>query len=84
MDEGRFVKSFPLEFPMGTGDLRQARVRTDFSVSEYVQHVFRYYTGHFLCSIRGCRVVYALFNTSIREEGRRQGGLVHKQSHVSI
>ena len=64
MDEGRFVKSFPLEFPMGTGDLRQARVRTDFSVADYMQHVFRYFTGHFLRSIRGCRVVYASFPPS--------------------
>ena len=40
-DDGRFVRSFPIEFPMGTGELHQTRIRSDFSVAEYMQHVLR-------------------------------------------
>ena len=69
---------------MGTGDLQQTRVRSDLSVADYVQHVLRYYTGHFLRSVRGQRVVWALFNTALREEGHRQGALVHKNSHAVV
>ena len=83
-DDGRFVKSFPVEFPMGTGDLQQTRVRSDFSVADYVQHVMRYHTGHLLRSLRGQRVLYALFNTALREEGHKQGGLMHKNSHAVV
>ena len=83
-DDGRFVKSFPVEFPMGTGDLQQTRVRSDFSVAEYVQHVLRYHTVHFLRSLRGQRVLYARFNTTLRKEGNKQGGLMHKNSHAVV
>ena len=41
-DDGRLVKSFPVEFPMGQGDLHQPRLRSDFSAADYVQHKFRY------------------------------------------
>ena len=41
-EEGRFVKAFPLEFPMGVGDLYQARLRDGFSAAAWAQHKFRY------------------------------------------
>ena len=55
-DDARFVKAFPLTFPMGTGDLRQPRLRTDFSPLQWVQHIFRFFTGHTQSSMRGHRV----------------------------
>ena len=79
-DDGRFVKAFPVEFPMGVADLRQPRLRSDFSVAEWVQHIFRYYTGHFLSSVRGHRVLWALFNTALQELGQQKGAIVHKRS----
>ena len=33
-DDARFAKSFPLSFPMGTGDFRQPRLRSDFNSLE--------------------------------------------------
>ena len=35
VDDGRLAKSFPIEFPMGQGDLRQPRLRGDFSPEEW-------------------------------------------------
>ena len=64
--DGRFVKAFPLEFPMGQGDLRQPRLRTTPRAVEAVQHLFRYCTGHLLRANRGHRVVWSLFNTALR------------------
>ena len=40
--DGRLVKSHPLDFPMGQGDFRQARLNSTFSAFDYVQHKFRY------------------------------------------
>ena len=39
--DGRFVKAFPLVFPMGVADVYQPRSRSDFSVMEAVQHLLR-------------------------------------------
>ena len=33
-EEGRFVKAFPLEFPMGVADLKQPQLREDYSALE--------------------------------------------------
>ena len=44
---GRFVRCFPLEFPMGVADLFDARPRK-VSVEEYVQHLLRYRGGQFV------------------------------------
>ena len=46
-DDARFVKSFPLELPTGTGDLRQPRMRNELNTADSVQHLLRYYTGIF-------------------------------------
>ena len=47
MSYGRFVKAHPLDFPMGIGDLYEVRPRK-VSVEEWVQHLLRYWTGHFV------------------------------------
>ena len=44
---------------MGVADLRQPRLRSDFSASDWVQHLLRYHIGHFLSPLRGHRVVWA-------------------------
>ena len=83
-EDARFAKAFPLAFPCGEADLRQPRERDDFSVTDYVQHLFRYHTGHLLSANRGHRVVWALFNIALREIGYEKGGLVHKNSHATV
>ena len=79
--DGRFVKAFPLVFPMGVADLYQPRLRSDFHLVDAVQHLFRYHTGHLLRSNDGHRATWALFNTALREVGYDKGGLVHKNVH---
>ena len=39
-EDGRWVKAFPLQFPMGVADLRQPRLRCDFHVWEVGCHHF--------------------------------------------
>ena len=70
--DGRFAKAFPLKFPMGVADPRQPRLRSDYSFIDAVQHLFRYRTGHFLNSNDGHRVVWALFNTALRQIPREK------------
>ena len=79
-DDARFVKAFPLEFPMGVGDLRQPRLRSDFTSIEWLQHLFRYYSGHFLSSNRGHRFAWAAFNTVLLEISHQNSHLAHKRS----
>ncbi len=78
-DDARFVKAFPLEFPMGVGDLHQPRPREDFSSAQWLQHLLRYHTGHINSTSRGQRFVYAAFNAVLQDASRKQGLLVHKQ-----
>ena len=82
--DGRFAKAFPLKFPIGVADPRQPRLRSDYSFIDAVQHLFRYRTGHFLNSNDGHRVVWALFNTALREIAREKGNLVHKHAGEPI
>ena len=82
--DGRFVKAFPLVFPMGVADLYQPRLRSDFHVVDAVQHLFRYHTGHLLRSNDGHRATWALFNTALREIGYDKGGLVHKNVNEHV
>ena len=83
-EDGRFAKAFPLEFPMGTADLHQPRLRADFTTADWVQHLLRYYTGHFLCSLRGHRVVWALFNAALQSAAHQKGILLHKASDRAV
>jgi len=82
--DGRFVKAFPLEFPMGVADLHQERLRSDFTAAAWAQHLFRYFDGRFLRSSRGHRVVWAIFNTVLREQAHGVGSVVHKTSEQEV
>ena len=59
---GRFVKAFPLDFPMGIGDLYEDQPRK-VSAEVWVQHLLRYSTGQFVGGVRGQSVGWALVNT---------------------
>ena len=82
--DGRFVKAFPLVFPMGVADLYQPRLRSDFTTQDAVQHLFRYCTGHLHRANDGNRATWALFNTALREASYEKGGLVHKNTHETV
>ena len=77
--DARFCKSYPLEMPFGLGDLHQDRVRDDYTTADWVQHKLRYYTGHFLSTIRGQRYVWAVFNTALQDVARQRRSIVHKR-----
>ena len=83
-NDARFVKAFPLTFPCGEADLRQPRQRSDFTVADYVQHLFRYHTGHIIRSNRGQREVWALFNTALREHAFKQRNLLNHKKQKNI
>jgi len=72
-EDGRFVKAFPLEFPMGMGDLSQPCLRGDFSTADWVQHKLRYFDGRFVSSARGHRVTWAMFNTALLAASKQSG-----------
>ena len=74
---GRFVKSFPLEFPMGVADLFEARPR-GVRPEEWAQHLLRYHTGHFVDGARGHRVVWAIVNTVLILEAGGKGFAVQR------
>ena len=79
-EEGRFVKSFPLQFPMGVGDLRQSSLRDDYSASKWAQHKFRYKNGAFVNSSHGHRVTWAIFNETLLEIAKTKGRAYHKST----
>ena len=70
--QGRFVRAFPLDFPMGIADLFEERPRK-VSVEAWVQHLLRYRTGHFVGGLRGQRVLWAMVNTLLLSEARARG-----------
>ena len=70
--------------PFGLGDLHQPRVRDDYSTAAWVQHKLRYYTGHFLSTLRGQRYVWAVFNTALLDVARQRRALVHKRFQGEI
>ena len=83
-EDGRFAKSFPLEFPFGVGDLYQPRIRNDFSTVDWAQRQFQYYDGRCISSLRGNRLTWAIFNEALRETSHSTGCLVHRNVHESI
>ena len=83
-EEGRFVKAFPLEFPMGVGDLKQPQIRNDFSPTEWGQHKFRYFDGRFVDSSRGHRLVWAIYDTILLELTRHRGYAYHKATDSEV
>ena len=83
-EEGRFAKAFPLEFPMGVGDLRQPQLRGDFTATEWAQHKLRYFDGRFVASSRGHRVTWAIYDTVLLDHTRQRAHAYHTatESHV--
>ena len=73
----RFVKSFPLDFPMGIGDLIEQRPRK-VAPQVWVQHLLRYHTGHFVGGPRGQRVLWALVNVLLLSEARQRGWGIYR------
>ena len=69
---------------MGVGDLKQPRLRDDFSTAEWAQHKFRHVDGRFLNSARGQRVTWAIFNTMLMDVGRAKGAAYHKATNADV
>ena len=74
---GRFPKAFPLEFPMGIGDLWEDRPRK-VSAAEWAQHLLRYHTGQFVSGVRGHRLVWAIVNIALLEAIAHKGFVVQR------
>ena len=74
---GRFVKAHPLDFPMGIGDLHEERPKK-VSIEEWVQHLLRYWTGHFVGGLRGQRVVWSMVNALLLSEARSRGHGIYR------
>ena len=74
---GRMAKAFPLEFPMGIGDLHDDRPR-QVSPGEHVQHLFRLRSGRIVNGLRGHRIVWALVNSVLVGEAAGEGTAVHR------
>ena len=77
---GKFVKSFPLEFPMGLGDYYQSHLRSDFNMRDWLQHKIRYYDGRFVSSNRAHRIIWAMFNQALMDDASRASAIFHKAS----
>ena len=83
-EDGRFSKSFPLEFPFGVGDLHQPRIRTDFSVVDWAQHLLQYYDGRCISSRRENRLTWAIYNEAMRDINHSAGKLVYRNTNEQI
>ena len=78
---GRFVKAFPLKFPMGIGDLHESKKDRPVEVSgpEWLQHMLRLGSRHMFEGEDGARCVWAMVNTILISEAAGKGFVVHKQ-----
>ena len=72
---GRFVKSFPLKFPMGVGDLYEDRPRA-VRGPEWLQHMLR--LGHVTEGEDCDRCVWAMVNTILISEAAGKGFAVQR------
>jgi len=72
---GRFVKSFPLKFPMGIGDLYELPEDRPRHVSgpEWLQHMLRFGSGHMLEGSDGDRCMWAMVNSVLISEAAGKG-----------
>ena len=73
------MKAFPLEFPMGIGDMYEERPRK-VSAEEWVQHMIRYRTGQFVGGPRGQRVLWAMVNMLLLSEARGKGWGIYRNT----
>ena len=55
-----------------------------FSAAEWAQHLIRYFDGRFLSTSHGQRVIWAIFNTVMREETRKVGSLVYTRGGQDV
>ena len=83
-EDGRFSKSYPLEFPFGVGDLHQPRIRNGFSVVEWAQHLLQYYDGRCISSRRGNRLTWAIYNEAMRDVNYNTGRLVYRNTNEQV
>ena len=74
---GRLAKAFPLELPMGIGDLHDERPR-QVSPGEHAQHLLRLRSGRIVNGLRGHRIVWALVNSVLVGEAAGKGFAVHR------
>ena len=74
---GRLVRAFPLKFPMGTADPYDEERPREITLKDYVRHLLRYWTGHFVDGRDGHRVIWALVNSELVREAAGKGYAVH-------
>ena len=78
MVAGRFVKAFPLKFPMGLGDRHDPERSRTVTGSEWLQHLLRYSDGWMTSGGDGKRLLWAAVNTILLEEAAGKGYVVHR------
>jgi hypothetical protein len=81
---GRFVKSHPLDFPMGVGDLHDPDRPRKITVAEWVQHLLRCRDERFVRGLRGQRVLWSIVNELLLSEARQRGLLCTGASGVGL
>ena len=74
---GRFVKAFPLKFPIGEGGLFDWR-HVDVTPHEWVQHLVRFWDGRFVKGESAKRFLWAAVNTVLLTEASGKGFVVHR------
>ena len=77
---GRFVKAFPLKFPMGIGDLYQHPHDRPRPVKgpEWLRHMIRLSSRHMLEGSDGDRCLWSMLNSILISEAAGKGFAVHK------
>ena len=77
-EEGRFVRSHPLQLPMGEGDLYDSTRPFPVSAPEWSQHLLRHARGLVVRDLHGQRLVWAIVNHVLLQESRGKGFVVHQ------
>ena len=78
-EDGRFVCSHPLQFPMGEGDLYDSTRPIPVSAPEWSQHLLRYARGMIVWDIHGQRLVWAIVNHVLLQEAVEAAGSTNHQ-----
>ena len=72
------MRSFPLQFMMGEGDLYDSTRPIPVTAPEWAQHMLRYARGTLVKDLQGQRVVWAIVNHVLLQEARGKGFVVHQ------